>query len=355
MRIGNIILIIVSLLLLTYCKNSGENNSQPQDSTNISLKTDTEIDTTTLLKKGYSRDSVYFTVGLQYAEKLDTVNSIKFLKKAFNFNPKNYLYSYYLGYFYYALGKMDSAEKYLKKSIELKENNPKTHYYLGGTFLAKNKINRALKHFQRAFDLEPLNPEYNYSLCFIYELLGKRSKAKAHCLFAYYQDTLNVKAMHLLSNIYLDEDKPDSALIFVDKILEIDANQPLGRMDFAKYYHWKAHQLLAEEKFEEVPLWIAKAIHQYDLVLTKDSTYAEAYYNRGFAYVELKSYEDAMEDFKKAIKYNPQDYRAYFMLGSIYEYYKDYEEALKYYRKALELNPEFQEAEKAIKEVKKKM
>ena len=250
---------------------------------------------------------------------------------------------------------MDSAQKYLLQSLKLRENFAKTHYYLGGVYLAKKKYKKALSHFRRAFELEPLNSENNFSLCYTYELLGNREKAKSHCLLAYLQDTFNVKAMHLLSIFYLDEEKPDSALIFVDKILTIDDNHPLGRMAFAKYYHWKAHQLLAERKFKEVPLWLAKAIHQYDRVLKRDSTYAEAYYNRGFAYIELKSYDRALNDLKNAIKYNPTDYRAYFMLGSIYEYYKDYKTALNYYKKALKLNPNFVDARKAIEELSKKL
>ena len=249
---------------------------------------------------------------------------------------------------------MDSAQKYLLESLKLHNNNAKTHYYLGGVYLDKGDTRKALKHFRRTFELEPFNSENNFSLCYVYELLGERSKAKSHCWLAYLQDTFNVKAMHLLSVFYLDEGKPDSALIFVDKILTIDDNHPLGRMAFAKYYHWKAHQLLAEQKFKDVPLWLAKAIHQYDRVLKRDSTYSEAYYNRGFAYIELKSYDRALEDLKKAIKYNPTDYRAYFMLASIYEYYKDYDNAIKYYQKSLELNPNFKDAIKAIEELKHK-
>jgi len=53
------------------------------------------------------------------------------------------------------------------------------------------------------------------------------------------------------------------------------------------------------------------AIKIYDKAIELNPNFAEAYYNRGNAYSDLKQYERAIEDYNKAIELNPEDKGTY--------------------------------------------
>ncbi|MDD5544893.1 MAG: tetratricopeptide repeat protein [Acidobacteriia bacterium] len=48
------------------------------------------------------------------------------------------------------------------------------------------------------------------------------------------------------------------------------------------------------------------ALEQYDSIISKDPTYAAAYFNRGNLYLAEKKYAEAVADYKKALVYDPQ-------------------------------------------------
>ncbi len=353
MQFNNYSFFIVIFLLLSSvaCEEETSQNTSAKQTG----QTQTEIDTSEFFEKKIPKDSSYFALAMQYAENLDTSKSLYYLQKAYELNPDKTEYLYYLGYFNYVLGKFSESKRYFERLEKEGKAGAKVFYYLGGIALAEKKIEIALSYFQKAFEEEPLNPEYNYSLCLGYQLQGKLSKAKKHCELALQTDTSHIKSMELLFDIYLSEGQNDKALLIVDKILTMDNRQPSGRFLMGKYYHHKAHQLAAKKNFKESALWIAKAIHQYDLALAVDSSYSQALYNRAFAYTELKQYDKALKDFQKVLTLQPEDYRTYFMIGSIYEFYKEYADALQYYEKAWNINPDFKEAKQAMEEMKRKV
>ncbi len=354
MRLNNSLLLIVIFLFVSLfsCTETSKESHKTREERST---TQEKIDSTDFFGEGIPEDSSYFALAMKYAKVADTTKTLEYLRKAYELNPDKEEYLYYLGYFNYALGKFEKSKKFFKELLSKNKKNAQAYYYLGGIALAEKKLKIASQYFRKAFELEPLNTEYNYSLCLSYQLRGILDKARKHCELALQADTTHIKSMELLFDIYLSQNEGEKALLLVDKILTMDARQPLGRFLMGKYYHQKAHKLAAEKKFQESALWIAKALHQYDLALARDTTFTDAYYNRAFAYVELKQYSQALEDFKKVSKLNPTDYRTYFMIGSIYEFYKDYQEAARYYEKALELKPDFQEAKQALEEVRKKL
>ena len=68
------------------------------------------------------------------------------------------------------------------------------------------------------------------------------------------------------------------------------------------------------------------------------------YYSRGNCKKLLNDYKGALDDFSKAIKYNPNFAEAYFRRADIKTILKDNESAVLDYVKAIELNPELAEA-----------
>jgi len=56
----------------------------------------------------------------------------------------------------------------------------------------------------------------------------------------------------------------------------------------------------------------AKIVELLSKIIIQDINNVEAFYNRGTAYFELKQFEQAIQDFNKAIELNPNDAEAYY-------------------------------------------
>ena len=76
----------------------------------------------------------------------------------------------------------------------------------------------------------------------------------------------------------------------------------------------------------------------------KPSLDAEAYNNRGIAYVKKGQYDRAISDLNKAIEINPNLVEAYFLRGLAYRHRGQYDRAISDFTKAIEINPKFANA-----------
>lgn len=83
-----------------------------------------------------------------------------------------------------------------------------------------------------------------------------------------------------------------------------------------------------------------QAIGYYTKALEEDPNSTNAYYNRGYVYIELKKYKWAVLDLDKAIELDPEYASAYHLRGVAYFLKKKYLLAIKDYKKAIDLEPE---------------
>ncbi|MEL7079523.1 MAG: tetratricopeptide repeat protein, partial [Cyanobacteria bacterium J06582_2] len=83
------------------------------------------------------------------------------------------------------------------------------------------------------------------------------------------------------------------------------------------------------------------AIADYSKAIELNPDLAEAYVNRGNAYLNLGEYQEAIADYNKAIELNPGDADAYINRGNAYLNLEEYQEAIIYFNKAIELNPNY--------------
>ena len=72
---------------------------------------------------------------------------------------------------------------------------------------------------------------------------------------------------------------------------------------------------------------------------TSNPNTAELYYNRGFAYDELGQYQEAINDFDKAIQLDPNYITVYNNRGVVHGKLGEYEQAIQDFNKIIELNP----------------
>ncbi|MDI6640735.1 MAG: tetratricopeptide repeat protein [Elusimicrobiota bacterium] len=74
--------------------------------------------------------------------------------------------------------------------------------------------------------------------------------------------------------------------------------------------------------------------------LKSDKIYADLIEAGKFYFVNTK-FDKAIEEFKKALKFNPNDPEIYYNLGLAYESKGELDEARKMYEKAVEINPNY--------------
>ena len=83
-----------------------------------------------------------------------------------------------------------------------------------------------------------------------------------------------------------------------------------------------------------------EGIKDYSKAIKLDPTIADAYYNRGYAYLKIRKYRLALADFNKAISINPQYAAAYHLKGVTFFFRKRYTQAIDEYSKAIALDPD---------------
>jgi len=102
------------------------------------------------------------------------------------------------------------------------------------------------------------------------------------------------------------------------------------------YYTGLVH-LWAEEDIEKALIYFQKAVE-------KDPNYADAIFQIGYCYGQLKQYREAIESLKQAIRIKPDYAEAHFFLGLAYGSLGRHREAIESYKQAIRIKPDYAEA-----------
>ena len=83
-----------------------------------------------------------------------------------------------------------------------------------------------------------------------------------------------------------------------------------------------------------------EAINDYNKAIELNPKYERAYNNRGNSYYELGNTQQSIEDYSKAIELDPQHTCSYYNRGLAYDKLGNYQEAIKDFSKEIELSPQ---------------
>ena len=84
----------------------------------------------------------------------------------------------------------------------------------------------------------------------------------------------------------------------------------------------------------------SKQLDCYNLAINADPNFFGAYVNRGNAKMELKRFDEAIEDYSQAIRLDPDEARTYFNRGNAKMELKRFDEAIEDYSQAIRLDPD---------------
>jgi tetratricopeptide (TPR) repeat protein len=91
-----------------------------------------------------------------------------------------------------------------------------------------------------------------------------------------------------------------------------------------------------------------EAIEDYSKAITLDDTYPQSHHNLANAYAALGKYELAQEEYLKAIEMDNRFFHSYLALGKLCLFKGEKEKAMGYFRKALEIYPNLTEAKRLL-------
>lgn len=131
---------------------------------------------------------------------------------------------------------------------------------------------------------------------------------------------------------HLDKETRAQAIRDFDKAIELNPND-------ASYYYNRG--LVYKRSWDN-----NKAIYNFYKAIELDQSFAANAYKK-FGDIHLRQgseygiqirYEKAIQEYNKAIKFNPNDYESYYNRGNAHESLRQYEYAIQDYTKAIELN-----------------
>ncbi|CAL2102716.1 Tetratricopeptide repeat protein [Tenacibaculum sp. 190130A14a] len=350
----------------------------------------------------------------QVYETLDNYKTAsKFYEKALS-QQENYIIKLKLGKAYVKLGQTTKAISLFEDIIEKDPENLLARYQLGKLYLKRKQKLKAKDVFETLVKADKFNANYSYYLGVAYEKLKKNNKRIDSYLDAYKKDNEHIKAIEKLAIAYRMLRDKDSSSLFVEKGLQVapyhinlnrlkinesfrsenykEAIRLLKRIDSVKPNEHYTHKMLAKSYYELEQSDSAK-IH-FARAVKIDRSDFKSYIFLGSISFEAKDYQGAMinylmativgkeprdeahlgmanvffeqkkpkrviEQYKKAIAENRNNYKALYLLANFSDnYYKDKKVAYKHYQRYVDRFESKDSvftvnAERRIKEIKK--
>ena len=198
----------------------------------------------------------------------------------------------------------DSAEKDLKQAIQTDPSYEIAYYNLGKVFQKQRKWDKAIESFEQAVQRKPDNGNYQYDLGEAYLESKRIDDAQKALTAATVADPKLFKAWWRLGLVYKMLDRPKEA----DDALRhaIEANTRFSKPYVALGYLYLDYDFNKE----------AAQVFQ-GCVTAKDDD-GECHNGYGLALKNLKQYEQASNEFKKAIDDDPELYDALYNAGMAY-------------------------------------
>lgn len=266
------------------------------------------------------------------------------------------------GDLYLRLGDSALAIVNYDRAIELDANNASAYFGRGNAYFEQENFQQAAADFTRVIELNPEVPfpyvargyaYYNFGdaqralddLREYVRLAGDNADPQIVNLIAELESQTGptpagggarAGAVSLAPLLASPTAQATEAIIDAEDILGADEATPAAPADEAVVYYNQGIAQVTERNFEE-------AIENFTRAIELDPNFADAYFSRGYAYWQQLEVERAIADYDEAIRLDPSVAQYFYFRGLVY-YDLDVEQAIADFSAAIELEADFADA-----------
>lgn len=230
-----------------------------------------------------------------------------------------------LGSIYVKSGNDQKALPFYLKVNELKPNDFATLNSLGGIYRRLKKYDDSIAVLKKARKLNKDIAQVDYNLGFTYKFMEKYDEAVECFESAIQLNPSDVLAYNHLGAIHQKRGETQEAITTYQKGLKVDCNHPVLHLNLAKSYE-KENQ-------------IKNAMAEYEAALRSKPGWADALSDYSKLLIRLNKTKEAKELVRQSLVLNPRNYKMYALNGNILVAQCDYPAAIEEYKKALEFDP----------------
>ena len=313
----------------------------------------------------HSDAEAHYKLGMECIKKctVDGANeAIKEFEEAIRINP-NYasahleIASLLLFIAYVTLDKANILDKVIrasKEAIRIDPNLANAHARLGEAYSLQGKLDEAITEFREAIRIHPNDSSARYLLGRVYREQGKLDEAVTEFREAI-RINPNYASAHInLGAAYDKQGKLDEAVTEFREAIRINPNYASAHINLGAAYDKQGKLDEACREFREAMRDYSGSWDQYELdkvmnVWEEDITKLEpndAYPGEanmhtclGYVYREQGKLDEAVTEFREAIRLDPNDESARAYLGCIYHEQGKLDEAITEFREAIRLDP----------------
>ena len=287
-----------------------------------------------MLKIDSANINAIYGIGLIYKEEGNFDLAIKHFSKGIDLATNNKGAAYCYGNraeIFENQKQFNEALADYNKAIELDSKNSQ-RYYDRALFYKnqKNDYLKALNDYNEAIKLSPLNLTFLYGRALLYKNnLKKKDKANEDYLNMLKIDSTNINAINGIGLIYKEEGNFDLAIKQFSKGIELATNNKAA----AYCYGNRADIYEIQKQFNE-------ALEDYNKAVELDSENSHRYYDRAlFNQNNKKDYPNALIDFNLSLKMEPSNLSYLIARAEFYkEYLSDNIKAIEDYQKIIKLD-----------------
>lgn len=233
---------------------------------------------------------------------------------------------------------IDGSVLWFKKAIQIDPQDPVAHLKFARILIFMNDNQKAFNEVNTVLRRDPYNAEAYFLKGVVYKNLEDTAKAMSSFQTSVQVDPGYQPSILQLAILYAAQ-KDSIALKYFDNAYAADTMQLMPWYGKAMFYQDKGDY----EKAKEI----------YRLCLRKDPAYADAYFNTGWILMHQDSLEKAVLQFGEVLKLDASNFNAYYNRGLCYELLKRKDEAIADYKIALRYNEDYQEPKDGIKRLSK--
>lgn len=280
-------------------------------------------------------------------------------ERALHFNPNDAETLVYKADALENLDELIFAEEAINLALRLEPDNDEAFLILGNILQKKGDYEEAIKVYNYIVNIEDFKRDVLQEIAFCYTIIGDYKLSVEYYNLAIDEDPFDYELWFNLGVIYSQNEQHIKAIDAYDMVLAIqddfypaivqkaDSFSALGKL--AEAIQWYETALEFTPKDKDVMQQLAgsyadneqygKAITLFTKLIAKHPYNYQAYFGRGICLDALEQFEEAINDYNRALEFNNNVVELWYAKGDTHFNLSQRFDAVESYKKVIELDP----------------